>query len=174
VRGWLALLAAVWVLGAFVSWQTLERPPWPLQEGERAPGFSLLDAASQTPVSLADYRGRVVFLNFWATWCEPCEAEMPAMEQVYRRFAGDDFEMLAVSVDEDAAEIDAFRERLELGFPILHDPEKQVADRYQSFRFPETWWIDRDGVLVARFIGPRDWTARAYLDRLERLIAATP
>lgn len=123
-------------------------------------------------LSLADYRGRVVLLNFWATWCKPCEEEMPAMERLHAKLGGPDFELVAVSVDEGDDEVRAFRDRLGLGFPILRDPDKQAADAYQTFRFPESWLIGRDGNVVARYIGPRDWDGPTYTERIRKLIAA--
>ena len=86
--------------------------------------------------------------------------------QTYR-----DFELIAVSVDDDRRAVEEFIARLGLTFPILLDPKKRVADAYQSHRFPESYLIDRQGVLVARYIGPRDWDAPAYVDRIRRLLA---
>ena len=95
---------------------------------------------------------------------------MPAMENLYRALGSRDFELVAVSVDDDRATVEEFVDRLGLTFPVLLDPEKRVADAYQSYRFPESYLIDRDGVLVTRYIGPRDWDAPAYLDRMRRLL----
>lgn len=156
-----AVFAALWASGP---------PPEPILPGQEAPAFSLpsLDGAA---VRLADQRGKVVLLNFWATWCKPCEDEMPAMQRLYERLAGAEFEMLAVSVDEERPVVEAFRERLGLTFPILHDPGKEVAAAYQSYRFPESYLIDRDGRILARYVGPRSWDAAVYVDRIRRLAA---
>jgi peroxiredoxin len=161
----LLLAGALWVVfGA-------ERPAAPVGEGHPAPDFSLpvLDGAEQ---SLSALRGRVVLLNFWATWCKPCEDEMPAMQRLHTTLGGDDFALIAVSVDEGDDEVRAFRDRLALGFPILRDPDKRAANAYQTFRFPESWLIDRDGTVVARYIGPREWDEPAYVERIRKLIAA--
>ena len=165
------LLAAVLALGAAWVWVGAERAPAPIESGAPAPGFTL-PALAGGEVSLESLRGRVVLVNFWATWCKPCEDEMPAMERLYRRLAPQGFELLAVSVDTGTEEVAAFQERLGLSFPILLDPEKDVADAYQSFRFPETFLVDRDGTLVTRYIGPREWDSDAYRQRIERLLAA--
>jgi thiol-disulfide isomerase/thioredoxin len=117
----------------------------------------------------------VVLINFWATWCKPCEDEMPAMQRLYtalRGGEGERFELLAISVDEADAEVRAFRERLALTFPILLDPEKRSANAYHTFRFPESWLIDRSGVVVARYVGPREWDDPLYVERIRRLMAA--
>jgi peroxiredoxin len=92
------------------------------------------------------------------------------MENLYRALGSQDFELIAVSVDEDRREVEEFTARMGLSFPILLDPEKRVADAYQSYRFPESYLIDRKGVLVTRYIGPRDWDAPAYVDRIRRLM----
>jgi peroxiredoxin len=142
----------------------------PIEPGQPAPAFSLPVLAGEAPLSLESLRGTVVLLNFWATWCKPCEDEMPAMESLYRELASEDFELIAVSVDDDRQVVEEFTARLGLTFPILLDPGKRIADAYQSHRFPESYLIDRQGVLVARFIGPRDWDAPAYVDRIRRLL----
>ena len=166
-----SLLAAVLGLGAALIWLGESRTPDLLRSGTPAPGFELPVLGGGPPVSLEGLRGRVVLLNFWATWCKPCEDEMPAMERLYRGLAADGFELLAVSVDDEAGVVESFQQRLGLSFPILLDPERRVADVYQSYKFPESWLIDAEGVLVARFIGPRDWDSRAYAERVRALLA---
>jgi thiol-disulfide isomerase/thioredoxin len=111
-----------------------------------------------------------VLLNFWATWCKPCEDEMPAMENLYQELRDRDFELVAISVDDDRRMVEEFSSRMGLTFPVLLDPEKRVSDAYQSYRFPESYLIDREGVLVARYIGPRQWDADPYVDRIRRLL----
>lgn len=155
-----AVFAALWATGP---------PPDPIRPGQEAPGFTLPSLDGGAPVSLAEQRGKVVLLNFWATWCKPCEDEMPAMQRLYDALAGTDFEMLAVSTDEERAPVEAFRERLGLRFPILHDPAKEVSEAYQTYRYPESYLIGRDGRILARYIGPRDWDAAVYHERIRRL-----
>jgi peroxiredoxin len=125
-------------------------------------------------LSLGELRGKVLLLNFWATWCKPCEDEMPAMENLYRAIGSEDFELIAVSVDDDRQVVEDFVTRMGLTFPVLLDPQKRVADAYQSHRFPESYLIDREGLLVARYIGPREWDAPAYLARIRRLLEMPP
>lgn len=143
--------------------------PDPIERGSVAPGFSLqsLDGAT---VSLAELRGRVVLINFWATWCEPCKQEMPAMERLYQHHRDAGFELLAISVGEEEAPVRAFRDERSLTFPILLDPEKGVSAAYQTYRFPETYLVDRQGVVVERYIGPRQWDHDAYRERVGRLL----
>jgi peroxiredoxin len=170
--GALGLAAAVAAAVFAVLWLS-EPPPEPLGPGQPAPAFALprLAPADGAGLSLDDLRGRVVLVNFWATWCKPCEDEMPAMERLYRALAGTEFELVAISVDTGREEVEAFRDRLDLTFPILLDPDRRVASSYQSYRFPESYLIDREGRILARYIGPRDWDAAVYLERIRRVLA---
>jgi peroxiredoxin len=165
------LLVLLLVAGALWVAFGAERPAPPVGEGQPAPGFTL-PVLDDGELSLASLRGRVVLLNFWATWCKPCEDEMPAMQRLHDGLAGADFELLAVSVDEGDGKVREFRDRLGLRFPILLDPAKRAAGAYQTFRFPESWLIGRDGVVVARYVGPREWDDPVYVERIRRLIAA--
>jgi peroxiredoxin len=168
--------AGIWLLGAGVAVATLfalfleADTPAPVGRGTPAPAFELPRVGGGSSLSVEQLRGKVVLLNFWATWCKPCEDEMPAMERLYRALAGSDFELVAVSVDEDEAIVDAFANRLGLSFPILMDSSKKVAMAYQTFRFPESLLVGRDGVVLERYVGPKDWDADAYVDRIRRLM----
>jgi peroxiredoxin len=150
----------------------MEPRPEPIGRGSRAPDFSLTRLGGDETVRLADFRGRVVLVNFWATWCKPCEDEMPAMQRLYDELAGSSFELLAVSVDDELPPVERFRERLGLRFPILLDPDQRAAHAYQTFRFPETLLIGADGFVIERYIGPKEWDADAYVDRIRRLLQA--
>ncbi|MBZ0272205.1 TlpA family protein disulfide reductase [bacterium] len=140
--------------------------------GERveAKGFTLPDMSGK-PVSLADLRGKVVFLNFWATWCAPCRREMPDIQRLYRKMDPEQFAIVTVSVDsggrEDVARF--FRSR-QLEVPALLDPENKVARIYGVTGFPETFLIDKQGKLVERFIGPRNWLSDSFMERYRELI----
>jgi len=138
--------------------------------GQAAPEFSLTDLQGRA-VRLANLKGRVVFLNIWATWCEPCRAEMPAMQALYTRLRGPDFEMLAVSADQDGREVvKRFVNDLGLTFPVLPDPDLQVAGRYRVTGYPETFVIDRNGRVVAHQIGPYEWDEPDSVAAFRRLI----
>ena len=165
-------VAAVLVAGVLYTLWSSDAIAPPLEVGRPAPGFELPPVGGGAPVSLASLRGRPVLLNFWATWCKPCEDEMPAMERLYRSLHAQGFELVAVSVDTGDAEVAAFRDRLGLSFPIVRDPDRRVAMRYQALRFPESWLVGADGTLVARFIGPRDWDAPEYEGRIRALLPA--
>jgi len=165
---WLIALA----VGAAAAFAILWSPaaPPPVGHGSLAPDFTLEKLAGGPPVTLSDLRGRVVLVNFWATWCKPCEDEMPAMERLYRALRAEGFELLAISVDRDRDAILGFRERMGLSFPILLDPEQRVARAYLTFRFPESLLIARDGVVSERYIGAKEWDAEAYVARIRRLL----
>lgn len=104
-------------------------------------------------MSLADFRGRVVLLNFWATWCAPCRVEMPAFEAAFQRHGGTDFTVLAVNNAESAAAVQAFRQELDLSFPLLVDLDGAVQYRYGIQLYPSTFLIDADGAIIARHFG---------------------
>jgi peroxiredoxin len=151
-----------------------EREAPPIEVGRKAPEFAL-PRLGGGELALRELRGKVVLVNFWATWCAPCEQEMPAMQRLYAKLAPRGFELVAISEDDTAEVVEAFRARLALDFPIGLDPSHAVARRYQSFRYPESFLVDREGVLVARYIGERDWDAPEYVSRIERLLdGSTP
>lgn len=95
---------------------------------------------------------------------------MPAMERLHQKFAGQPFELVAVSVDEDRKAVTSFRERLGLRFPILLDPRRQVSNAYQTFRYPESFLIDPQGRIVSHFIGNREWDASSYVAQIRALL----
>ena len=139
--------------------------------GQPAPDFALPTLGGET-VRLANLQGRVVFLNLWATWCEPCRAEMPAMQRLYERLGGADFEVLAVSADQGpVAAVTAFVGEHALTFPVLRDPELQVASRYRVTGYPETFVIDRNGRIVEHVIGPWTWDSPESVAAFRKLIA---
>lgn len=163
----IALLVAV--LGAVAGLQYLQRAP---RTGYDAPDFTLPDLQGK-PHRLSDFRGRVVFLNLWATWCPPCRLEMPSMEALYRRLRHRDLVMLAVAEDAGgAAAVAPFVREVGLTFPVLLDPEATLSPRYGATGYPETFIIDRDGRVVNHTIGPQDWDSEEMVAYFEQLLAA--
>ncbi|RME99523.1 MAG: hypothetical protein D6768_14895 [Chloroflexi bacterium] len=121
--------------------------------GQPAPDFTLAGLDGR-PVSLADYRGRVVLVNFWATWCPTCVTEMPDYEQVYRQFSPD-FVVLGVNLQESPAQVEKYAAGLGLSFPVLLDADGQVTNRqYRVTGMPGSFIINRDGVIIYRHAGP--------------------
>lgn len=166
----IAIAVGIAALVFFALWRSAPIPE-PLRTGASAPRFSLPELGAEQPRSLERDTGKVVLVNFWATWCKPCLDEMPAMQRLYDALPRDDFELLAISVDEGSAEVIEFRDRLALSFPILLDADRHVANQFQTFRFPESFLIGRDGRIAARYIGPKDWDSELYVKHLGDLVA---
>lgn len=148
------------------------RGPTAPQEGACAPDFSLPDLAGKI-IRLQDLRGRVVMLNFWATWCPACLEEFSSLDTLARRLSERGLVLLAVNVEEDFTPPragDFFGSR-PLAFHLLLDRQKSVAPRYQAFRLPETFIISKSGRIADRVAGPRDWADPLLLHYLERLLA---
>ena len=144
-----------------------------VQVGATAPEFHAVDLATGDSVSLRErYGGKVTLVNIWATWCIPCRVEMPAMQAVYDSLRGAGFRIAAVSIDEgDATEVRNFAAELKLTFDVLHDPSGRIQQIYQTTGVPESFLLDRDGVIVKRVIGAHDWSAPVNRQLVERLLA---
>jgi len=139
-------------------------------KGLPAPNFSLPDLDGKM-VSLSDYRGKVVLLNIWATWCPPCVEEMPSMEKLYQELQGEGLEILAVSIDESGAQdVLPFMQKHKLSFPALTDTKGTIKGLYQIAGVPESFIIDKDGILVEKVIGPRDWAIPEAIGFFRNLI----
>ncbi len=165
-RSWNLVLAGIVLLGA--GWIFLTRtpvtqatggaPPPSPKEGFSAPTFSLdiLNAEnSTTKVSLTDYRGQVVMINFWATWCSPCREEMPAIQSVYEEYQEQGLVVLAVNTTFQDNEFDVgdFVAEYNLSFPILLDRSGEVSQQYQLRGLPSTYFVDQKGVIQAVIVG---------------------
>lgn len=135
---------------------------------EMAPDFRLEDLDGK-PVRLRDLRGKVVLLNFWATWCPPCRLEMPAMEQLHREYGPRGLVILAVNFREGRREIRSFLQEQDLTFSAIPDDEAKVFATYRAWSLPTTYLIDKKGEIVGKVIGYRDWhsdPARSLVDSL--------
>lgn len=141
-----------------------------VKPGETAPNFQLRDMDGRV-VSLSDLRGKVVLLNFWATWCGPCRIEMPAMERLYRTYDRKDFEILAVSTDAQGIAVTRpFQQENKLSFPILHDSDFRVGLSYGARTLPMTFMVDRQGIVRQHIFGARDWEAPEAHQLIEMLM----
>lgn len=178
------LVAAV---GAFVAVQLV---PWELSDDRGvveavssldgqwvdrpAPNFELQDADSGQTRRLSEFRGKVVFLNFWASFCEPCRREMPSMERLVRQYRQQGFEMIAISLDPQIDEVHGFMEEFLPGqrsaMTVLWDPQNNSSAAYGTELLPETYIIDRDGRIIARFVGEYDWERPEAKQLIEALL----
>lgn len=142
----------------------------PIGIGILAPDFTFPGLHGKN-VSLSDYRGKVVLVNIWATWCTPCVDEMPSMEKLYQKLKSENFEILAVSIDSlGAQEVAPFMEKYKLTFPALIDSEGTIRIVYRATGVPESFIIDKDGRLVKKIIGAIDWTRPEILRYFQALI----
>jgi peroxiredoxin len=138
--------------------------------GQAAPELMLRDLDGQLQ-QLSQFEGKVVLLNFWATWCPPCREEMPSMQALQQRFGDQGLVVLAVNTEENGAlAVAAFLEKYSYSFPILLDPEAEAQNAYGVFRFPESFIIDRNGVIVDKVIGARDWMGGSTYKLIEFLL----
>ena len=171
---WVGAIVLILAGGAFAATHALRDDLFPVTLGSQAPQF---EAATLDPQAvkrtLADYRGKVVLLNIWATWCTPCIVEMPTLEALHREFKDTDLKIIAVSIDQAQTEsaIREFVKELGLTFEILHDPEGAITRDYQATGYPETFVIGRDGVIRKKVIGAVDWHSEGNRALVRQLLA---
>ena len=158
----LSTIVLVLFLGSVVG---CDRGSHPSQVGQRAPGFTVTD--SDRKISLDAFRGKVVVLNFWATWCPPCIEELPTLIAMQRRLPN--VVVLAVSTDEDATAYRQFVTDNHIDLLTVRDGAKKSSAMYGTFRYPETYIIDQDGVLRRKFIGAQNWMSPEILSYLRAL-----
>jgi peroxiredoxin len=168
--GLVGIVVAGLALGAgALTWVA---PSGSVEINREAPDFKVMNLATRDTVSLEDYRGSVTLVNIWATWCLPCRDEMPSMQALYDSLADRGFRIAAISIDEGSPEdVVAFARKFGLTFDILHDRSGAVERLYQTTGVPESFLLDRRGILVKRVIGAHDWSSPANRSTVERLLA---
>lgn len=173
-RQWTAIVAIVTTVVFGLALALKLRPQFDLVEvGSRARDFPAVMLATGQPTTFARYRGQVVLLNVWATWCQPCRVEMPSMERLHRAFAGTDFRIVAVSIDKEGPEVvRQFVQELGLTFDVLHDQTSDIQRIYQTTGVPESFVIDRNGVIIKKVIGAAEWDGPVTETLLRRLLDA--
>jgi peroxiredoxin len=139
------------------------------QTNTKAPDFTLKDL-NGTNVSLSSLKGKVVLLNFWASWCPPCKAEMPSMNKLYKEIRAKGFEIVAVSTDNSLSTIKEFLAKSRVDFTVLFDEKKTVSREYKVFSMPTTFLIDRNGFIVEKYYGEYDWTDPEVKKQIKKLL----
>ncbi|MFB3812697.1 MAG: TlpA family protein disulfide reductase [Terriglobales bacterium] len=147
-------LAHILALALMLALAACYRGPRPGQIGSPAPDFTIQDG--NRTVALRDFRGKVVLLNFWATWCPPCVEEMPSLVDLQKRM-GDRITVLAVSVDMDGDAFTKFVKDRKVDLLAVRDADQRSNSLYGTFKFPESYVIDREGKIRRKFIGPVNW-----------------
>ena len=165
----LLLVAGSLYIGSASSSRPAYEPVAVVGIGELAPDFQLEDTKGQK-ISLAELRGKVVLVNFWATWCPPCRAEMPSMEKLNEVMAGEDFVMLAINVEENGRSVvPGFLKKSPHEFSVLYDDKGIVQRLYGVYKFPESFVVRKDGIIDDKVIGAIDWAHPETVDYFKGL-----
>jgi peroxiredoxin len=167
LSGLIAVLTGVLLYTLWPTFRNLAGPA--VAVGDEAPDFRLASDNGR-PVQLEDYRGKFLILNFWATWCPPCVDELPSLNRFSQRFSDKDVVVLGISVDEDAAAYQQFLKTAGVRFSTVRDPERKVSRLYGTLKFPETYFIDRQGKVVQKIVGDADWDSPEILSFMEKLL----
>jgi thiol-disulfide isomerase/thioredoxin len=176
------IIAVVLLIGAYIVLHHLaSRPKSPaiaLKDARARKSFPVDFALPDVPgntVRLIDFRGRVVLVNFWATWCSPCRTEMPSMQALYQEYAAQGFTILAIASDVQGREIVApFVQAYKLSFPVLLDPQNTVGTTLQIHGIPMSYLLDKQGRIAGMEMGARNWHSPTIRQRIDTLLAESP
>ena len=163
---WLVALLMIIAAGGAL-WLTLPDAPSSVREGDQLAEFSLpdLNGANQTLKP-----GKVILLNFWATWCPPCRKEMPSMIELHNKLSSEGLNVVAVSVDRVREALQNFMDEYKMPFQVLHDAESTVSRKYGVFRYPESFLIDRQGRVRHHLVGEVEWMSEPVFDTVLGLL----
>ena len=134
--------------------------------GDSAPSFSVTTDTGRK-ISTSDFGGKILVVNFWATWCPPCISELPSLNQMAAEVKGSGVVVLGISVDKDKVAYDKFLKKVKLNFETSRDPAADISSEYGTFKYPETYVINRDGRVLEKFIADQPWTDPAIITRLK-------
>lgn len=175
---WSVVLGVVVLLGGalFAATRLLGDELFPVSVGSQVPPFSAVtvDGTNRTK-TLADYKGKVVLVNVWATWCGPCRVEMPSIEKLHREFGPQGLAVIGISIDLPGmdAEIRAYAKELDLTFEVLHGDRDAIQKAYQITGYPETFIVGREGTIRKKVIGAADWSSDANRALIRELLGGT-
>ncbi|BCJ85784.1 thiol-disulfide oxidoreductase ResA [Effusibacillus dendaii] len=161
------LLACVAILVALINFTNSDKKT--VSVGQAAPNFTLADL-NDKPLALQDLKGKVVLLNFWGSWCEPCRVEMPSIQSIYERYKDKGVVVVGVNIGENKVTAKGFTDRLGVTFPIILDQDRSVTlDQYHVGPIPTTYFIDKKGIVQDKFEGPM--TEQFMTQQIETLLA---
>ncbi|HMA23797.1 MAG: peroxiredoxin family protein [Gemmatimonas sp.] len=169
-------IVAVMAIGLLVASHYMKDELFPVTIGSTAPDFRAKVLGENRYKSLADYKGQVVLLNVWATWCPPCQAEMPSLQRLYQAYGGKGLKLVAVSIDDYVTEdsIRAFAKNFGITFEILHDSTHAIERIYQTTGYPESFVIGPEGTIRKKWIGPDDWSSQGNRALVAQLLGLQP
>jgi peroxiredoxin len=139
--------------------------------GDAAPEFSITTDTGRT-IARSSFGGKLLVLNFWATWCPPCVEEIPSLDQFQKTFSGSGVVVLGISVDQNQKAYQQFLSRAKVAFMTARDPEAEISAEYGTFKYPETYIIDSRGKVVEKIIGPTNWTDPEMMNRVKSLLTS--
>jgi peroxiredoxin len=145
--------------------------PWAIENlvGKGAPNFSLRNVEGQD-VSLIDFKGKVVLLNFWASWCPPCRTELPRLNALKKSYEGKNFEIVAIATDRSSSPVIDFVKKHNITLPVLLDTDVKVSRKYKVFSLPTSFLINKRGIMVEKFIGELNLDSSALMEKIEELL----
>ena len=148
-------------LGLAIASHSMKDELFPVFVGSKVPDFRAKELGSPRYKTLADYKGQVVLLNIWATWCEPCRAEIPSLERLQQAYGPKGLKIVAVSIDDYVTEdsIRRYANNFGVTFEILHDPTHAIERVFQATGYPETFLVGPEGTIRKKIIGPDDWSS---------------
>lgn len=170
------VIVAVMGLGLLAASHYMKDELFPVTIGSSAPDFRAKVLGESRYKTLADYKGQVVLLNVWATWCPPCQAELPSLQRLYQAYGDKGLKLVAVSIDDYVTEdsIRAFAKNFGITFEILHDSTHAIERIYQTTGYPESFVIGREGTIRKKWIGPDDWNSQGNQALVSQLLGLRP
>jgi peroxiredoxin len=170
------VIVAVMGIGLLAASHYMKDELFPVTIGSTAPDFRAKVLGESRYKTLADYKGQVVLLNVWATWCPPCQAELPSLQRLYQAYGDKGLKLVAVSIDDYVTEdsIRAFAKNFGITFEVLHDSTHAIERIYQTTGYPESFVIGREGTIRKKWIGPDDWNSQGNQALVAQLLGLRP